>query len=57
MEVVLANPKTGAIAEARLKNPRDARTLADLLRADLVAPSRRSTQRDKGIEKPDQDTE
>ncbi|MEX2704172.1 MAG: hypothetical protein Q6352_002750 [Candidatus Freyrarchaeum guaymaensis] len=31
----------------------DARTLADLLRADLVAPSRRSTQRDKGIEKPD----
>ncbi|MHA1364234.1 MAG: IS110 family transposase, partial [Candidatus Freyarchaeota archaeon] len=40
MEVVLANPKkTRAIAEARLKNPRDARTLADLLRADLVAPS------------------
>ncbi|MHA1579782.1 MAG: hypothetical protein ACTSUQ_09155, partial [Candidatus Freyarchaeota archaeon] len=31
----------------------DARTLADLLRADLVAPSRRSTQRDKGIEKSD----
>ena len=55
MEVVLANPKkTRAIAEARLKNDKvDARTLADLLRADLVAPSRRSTQRDKGIEKPD----
>ena len=41
MEVVLANPKkTRAIAEARLKNDKvDARTLADLLRADLVAPS------------------
>ncbi|MEX2707400.1 MAG: hypothetical protein Q6352_019435 [Candidatus Freyrarchaeum guaymaensis] len=31
MEVVLANPKkTRAIAEARLKNSRDARPLADL---------------------------
>jgi len=41
VEVVLANPKkTRAIAEARLKNDKvDARTLADLLRADLVAPS------------------
>ena len=38
---MLANPKkTRAIAEARLKNDKvDARTLADLLRADLVAPS------------------
>lgn len=40
VRVVLANPKkTKAIAEARLKNDKvDARTLADLLRADLVAP-------------------
>lgn len=40
VKVVLANPKkTKAIAEARLKNDKvDARTLADLLRADLVAP-------------------
>jgi transposase len=40
VEVVLANPmKTKAIAQARLKNDKvDARTLADLLRADLVAP-------------------
>lgn len=38
--VFLANPrKTRAIAEARLKNDKvDASTLADLLRADLVAP-------------------
>jgi len=37
--VVLANPKkTKAIAEARLKNDKvDARTLADLLRANLIA--------------------
>lgn len=41
VEAMLANPKkTRAIAEARLKNDKvDARTLADLLRADLVAPS------------------
>jgi transposase len=40
IEVILANPKkTKAIAEARLKNDKvDASTLADLLRADLVAP-------------------
>jgi transposase len=40
MEVILANPKkTKAIAEAKLKNDKvDASTLADLLRADLVAP-------------------
>lgn len=40
VEVVLANPKkTRAIAEARLKSDKmDAATLADLLRADLVAP-------------------
>lgn len=40
VEVILANPKkTKAIAEARLKNDKvDASTLADLLRAGLVAP-------------------
>ncbi len=40
IEVILANPKkTKAIAEARLKNDKvDASTLADLLRANLVAP-------------------
>ena len=40
VEVVLANPKkTKAIAEAKLKNDKvDARTLADLLRANLIAP-------------------
>jgi transposase len=40
VEVLLVNPKkTKAIAEARLKNDKvDASTLADLLRADLVAP-------------------
>jgi transposase len=40
VEVLLANPKkTKAIAEARLKNDKvDANTLADLLRAGLVAP-------------------
>lgn len=40
VEVLLANPKkTKAIAEARLKNDKiDASTLADLLRAGLVAP-------------------
>lgn len=40
VEVLLANPKkTKAIAEARLKNDKvDASTLADLLRADLIAP-------------------
>jgi transposase len=40
VDVVLANPKkTKAIAEARLKNDKvDARTLADLLRANLIAP-------------------
>ncbi len=39
VDVVLANPKkTKAIAEARLKNDKvDARTLADLLRAKLLA--------------------
>ncbi|RLF43102.1 MAG: IS110 family transposase [Thermoplasmata archaeon] len=38
--VVLANPKkTKAIAEARLKNDKvDARTLADLVRTNLIAP-------------------
>jgi transposase len=36
----IANPKkTKAIAEAKLKNDKvDARTLADLLRANLIAP-------------------
>jgi transposase len=40
IEVVLANPsKTRAIAEARIKTDKlDAETLAQLLRADLVAP-------------------
>jgi transposase len=40
VEVLLANPKkTKAIAEARLKSDKmDAATLADLLRANLVAP-------------------
>jgi transposase len=40
VKVILANPKkTKAIAEARLKNDKvDASILADLLRADLVAP-------------------
>lgn len=40
VDVLLANPqKTKAIAEARLKNDKvDASILADLLRADLVAP-------------------
>jgi transposase len=40
VEVLLANPKkTKAIAEAKLKNDKvDARMLADLLRADLIAP-------------------
>jgi transposase len=40
IEVILSNPsKTKAIAEARLKNDKvDASTLADLLRADLIAP-------------------
>jgi transposase len=39
VDVVLANPKkTKAIAEAKLKNDKvDARTLADLLRANLIA--------------------
>ncbi|MGB3459304.1 MAG: transposase [Halobacteriota archaeon] len=39
VEVVLANPKkTKAIAEAKLENDKvDARTLADLLRAKLIA--------------------
>jgi len=39
VDVVLANPKkTKAIAEAKLKNDKvDARTLADLLRAKLIA--------------------
>jgi transposase len=39
VDVVLANPKkTKAIAEPRLKNDKvDARTLADLLRAKLIA--------------------
>ena len=40
VDVVLANPKkTKAIAEAKLKNDKvDARALADLLRANLIAP-------------------